>query len=65
MVRAAVSCWIPIEDFREHLNRLPGGRLTTTDVEQRLRAFMEESFHSYPNGELREGCLALYEREKA
>ena len=32
---------------------------------QRLRAFYEEPYSSYPNEELKAGCLALYEAEKA
>lgn len=31
---------------------------------QRLRAFHEEPYSSYPNEELKAGCLALYETEK-
>jgi len=65
LARAAVPCWIPIEDLLEELNRLPGGRLTKTDVEQRLLAIIEEPYEAYPNDKLREGCLALYEKEKA
>lgn len=64
MLRPAAPCWIPIEDLRDALNQLPGPRLTTTDVEQRLRAMQEED-HSWPDDELKHGCLALYEREKA
>jgi len=65
LARAAAPCWIPIEDLLEELNRLSGGELTMTDVEQRLLAIMEESLQNCPNVELREGCLALYEKEKA
>jgi hypothetical protein len=64
LVRAAVICWIPIEDLLEELNRLPGERLTKTDAEQRLLAIMEEAYQHYPNEALREGCLALYAKEK-
>lgn len=65
LAHAAVICWIPMEDLLEELNRLPGGRLTKTDVEQRLLAIMDEAYQNYPNEELREGCLALYTKEKA
>jgi hypothetical protein len=65
LARAAAPCWIPIEDLLEELNRLPGGRLTMTDVEQRLLAIMEEALQNCPSDELREGCLALYATEKA
>jgi hypothetical protein len=65
LARAAVTCWNPLEDLLEELNRLPGEMLTETDVEQRLLAIMEEAFQSYPNQALREGCLALYAKEKA
>ncbi|MEO3430701.1 hypothetical protein AAFN88_17740 [Pelagibius sp. CAU 1746] len=65
VAKAAVPCWIPVEDLRDFLNRLPGPQLTTTDVEQRLRAFEEEDhFFELPNEELQAGCLALYEQEK-
>jgi len=47
------------------LNRLPGPALTRTDVVQRLRALWEEPWANYPNEELKAGCLALYELEKA
>lgn len=65
LLKAAAASWIPVEDLRDYLNRMPGPRLTTTDVEQRMRAFHEEPYASYPNEELREGCLTIYEREKA
>lgn len=53
LAHAAVICWIPREDLLEELNRLPGGKLTITDVEQRLLAIMEESLQNCPNVELR------------
>jgi hypothetical protein len=65
LCKAAAGSWIPIEDLRDCLNRMDGPRLTSTDVTQRLRAFYEEPYAHYPNEELREGCLAIYEREKA
>lgn len=65
LLRAAALCWLPLEDLRNFLNSLPGPNLTTTDVAQRLRAIHEEPYGSYPDGTLREGCLALYAREIA
>ncbi|UPJ73517.1 hypothetical protein [Bradyrhizobium sp. 187] len=65
LAKAAAPCWIPIEDLRGTLNNLPGPPLTKTDVEQRLRAIWEEPYTSYPNEDLKEGCLALYHSEKA
>jgi hypothetical protein len=65
VAKAASCCWIPTEDLLTFLNRLPGPILTRTDVVQRLRAFWEEPWAAYPNEELKEGCLALYEFEKA
>ena len=65
LLKSALNCWVPIEDLREFLNRLPGPPLTTTDVAQRLRALEDEDHYSYPNDELQPGCLALYEKEKA
>jgi hypothetical protein len=65
LLRSAALCWIPIEDMRDHLNQIPGPVLTTTDVAQRLRAFHEEDYASYPNDDLQPSCVALYEKEKA
>jgi hypothetical protein len=63
LAKAAVGCWVPIEDFRDFLNRMPGPRLTTTDVVQKRKAVEEESY-TYSNEELQTGCLGLYEKEK-
>ncbi len=65
LLKSALGCWVPIEDLRDFLNRMPGPALTTTDVVQRLKAFEEEEFYSYPKEELQAGCLALYTKEKA
>jgi hypothetical protein len=65
LLKGAAQCWIPVEDLRTFLNEMPGPKLTVTDVAQRLRAFHEEPYETYPNEKLRDGCLALYEREKA
>jgi hypothetical protein len=65
LLKSAVPCWIPLEDLRDFLNRMPGPSLTTTDVAQRLKGFEEEQHWEYPNEELQPGCLALYEKEKA
>ena len=65
IARAAAPCWIPINDLLAFLNRLPGPALTRTDVAQRLRAFYEEPYEHYPNEDLKDGCLVLYEAEKA
>lgn len=43
---------------------MPGQVLTTTDVAQRMRAFEDEDYFSYPREELQPGCLTIYEREK-
>jgi hypothetical protein len=65
LLKAAAATWIPLENLRHHLNRMQGPRLTLTDVEERLRAFHEEPYTPLPNDELREGCLAIYEKEKS
>lgn len=65
LLKAASRTWAPVEDLRNFLNAMPGPSLTLTDVQQRLRAFHEEPYEPYPNEDVREGCLALYEREKA
>lgn len=64
IIKAAAPCWIPTEYLRVFLNNLPGPHLTHTDVAQRLRAIWEEPYTSYPNDDLKEGCLALYKTEK-
>lgn len=65
LLRDAARCWIPIGDLRDYLNEMEGPILTDTDVEQRLRAIHDEPYEQYPNEHVREGCLTLYEREKA
>lgn len=65
LLKAASACWIPIADLRDYLNGMGGARLTTTDVEQRLRALWEDPYLAYPNENLRESCLSIYVREKA
>jgi hypothetical protein len=65
VAKAAVSCWIPVEDLLAFLDTLPGPSLTKTDVEQRLRAISEEPYTTYPKDEVKDGCLALYQSEKA
>jgi hypothetical protein len=44
---------------------MEGPKLSFSDVEQRLKAFADERYSEYPRDELREGCLAVYEAEKA
>jgi hypothetical protein len=63
LLKSAVGCWVPIEDLKGFVNRMPGPSLTVTDVAQRFKAFEDEGY-SYPNEELQPGCLALYEKEK-
>jgi hypothetical protein len=65
IAKSAVPCWVPIEDLVTFLNRLPGPTLTRTDVTQRLLAFHEEPYCTYPDEDLKAGCLAIYEAEKA
>lgn len=63
LVRVAAPCWVPLERLTDYLNQMPGPRLTATDVAQRMRAVHEERFNSYPNEQLKEGCLALFRSE--
>lgn len=65
MLTTAATTWIAAEDLRDYFNSLPGPKLTATDVAQRLRAIQEEGFGLYPSEELKEGCAALYQRERA
>lgn len=60
----ALGCWIPVEDLHSFLNAIPGSALTKTDVAQRLRA-LEDEKGEFGNEDLRDGCLAIFEREKA
>lgn len=55
LVKSSVGCWIPIEDLRGFLNRMPGPPRTTTDVAQRLKPFEEEDYYSYPKEEIQPG----------
>jgi hypothetical protein len=65
LLKSAVGCWIPVEALRDYLNSLPGSSLTLTDVSQRLKALEEEPYSNYPDDDLRDGCLAIFAREKA
>lgn len=65
LLKSAVGCWIPIEALRDYLNSMPGQSLTMTDVAQRLRAFEEEPYTYFPNDDLKDGCLALFAKERA
>jgi len=65
LLKSAVGCWVPLNAMRDFLNRMPGPRLSMTDVTQRLKACEEEEPDRYPNEELRHGCEALYEQERA
>ncbi|HUN43614.1 MAG TPA: hypothetical protein VMU81_25235 [Acetobacteraceae bacterium] len=65
LLKSAVGCWVPLDAMRDFLNRMPGPRLSMTDVTQRLKVCEEEDPYRLPNDELRPGCLALYEKENA
>ena len=64
VVAAAAGCWLPIGDLKDFLQGMPGPALTLTDVEQRLRA-IQEANHTWPDEDVKPGCLALYEKERA
>ena len=65
LLKSAIPCWIPVNDLMRFLNEIEGPKLTLTDVQQRLAALEEEEPYSFPNNELRDGCLAIYQEEKA
>jgi hypothetical protein len=67
IVKRAAEVWVPLDDLREALNKLPGGRLTPTDVEQRIHALRYEhgGYKRGPDEELKEGSFAAYAEEKA
>ena len=64
LIKEAAAVWLPLEDLRTYLNEIPGPHLTATDVQQRLQAGQGED-QCWPQDSLKDGCLALYEREKA
>ena len=55
LLKASATCWIPTDDLRDFLNEMDGPKLTTTDVAQRLRAYIEEDYSPYPKEELKAG----------
>lgn len=65
LLRIAMRCWIPVEDLTNFMNGMRGTKLTTTDVTQRLEAMLIECPYDDRNEEFKEGCLAIYEEEKA
>jgi hypothetical protein len=65
LLRVAARSFVPIGDLTDRLNELGGPKMTRTDVQQRLNALLEESYLSYPNESLRDGCLEFYEAEKS
>ncbi len=65
VLQAAARTWIPIDDLRDYLNTLSGPQLTMTDVAQRMGAMHEEGYDPYPDEDMKEHCLALYERERS
>lgn len=64
LLRLAVPCWIPVEDLQAVLSEMPGPQLTATDVTQRLEAMATRSYE-YPQVEFQQGCLKIYNEEKA
>lgn len=67
LANRAVDVWVPLDDLRHALNKLPGQPLTAIDVEQRIYALRHE-FGGYtrgPDKELKEEALQAYEEEKA
>lgn len=65
LLRVAARSFVPLADLTDRLNELAGPKMTRTDVQQRLGALLEESYFSYPDERLRDGCLEFYEAEKA
>lgn len=66
VAKAALPCWLPEVDLCDGLNRLPGPPLTGSDVVHRMEAMREaDPYGTWPNEDLKTGCLLLYEREKA
>ncbi len=56
---------IAVEDLRDYLNELPGEKLTTTEVAQRLRVIHEAGFFPYPDEAFTSASLKIYLQELA
>jgi hypothetical protein len=67
VVNRAADVWVPLDDLRDALNKLPGERLTPIDVEQRINALRHEhsGYSRGPDEELKEGSFAAFAEEKA
>jgi hypothetical protein len=63
----AADVWLPLDDLRDALSKLPGEPLTPTDVEQRINALRcEHGGHAHaPDEELKAAAFAAYAEEKA
>ena len=64
IARRAADLWVTMEDVQSALNGLPGPRLTSTDVEQRIRAIREEEYRGGLDEATKTDCLTEYAREK-
>lgn len=64
VLASAIDCWIPKDDMLAFLNGLPGPALTMTDLEQRMKAMIEEEYIGDPEPKLEAECLAIYQAEK-
>ncbi len=67
LANRAVDVWVPLDDLRENLNRLPGDSLTPVDVAQRLDALRNEygGWRRGPDVELKDASYAAYAEEKS
>lgn len=64
VLASAIDCWIPKDDMLAFLNGLPGPALTMTDLEQRMKAMIEEEYIGDPEPKLEAECLAIYQAEQ-
>ena len=60
LAERAACVWVPFDDLQGALNTLPGPKLTSVDVEQRIREIREKPYGSYPNQELAAEALAIF-----
>ncbi len=67
LANRAAEVWVPLDDLRDVLNRLPGEPLTPVDVEQRLYSLRHEDggWRHAPDQELKDESFAAYAEEKA
>ena len=65
VAKRAADLWVPLDDLREALNKLPGEKLTPVDVEQRVNTLRYSDYSRGPDNDLKEESFAAFAGEKA